>query len=196
MDRVWISRLRWRLRGAWLWPAFTLLTLGDGLALHTWPVSGLRTDLVPALLLAAGVNIAVVATAAPLVARVIRRRRADLPRMIAADYAGVALLGLLAIVWITMGLLHRGDVQAERRASARALDLMRAAVAHHAPRAVRANVALAETIRVDPSRLYRSCIPTETPDRPWCVLVHLDTQPPRVVFSGHEPNRYWGPRSG
>lgn len=196
MDRVWISRLRWRLRGAWLWPAFTLLTVVDGLAVHTWPVSGLRTELVPAMILAAGVNIAMLATGAPLVARAVRRRRADLPKMIAADYAGVALLGLVAVVWVTAGLLHRGEVQSERRASTRALALMRVAVAHDAPRAVRANVALADTIRVDPSRLYRSCIPTATPDRPWCVVVHLDTQPPRVVFSGHEPNRYWGPRNG
>lgn len=196
MDRVWISRLRWRLRGAWLWPTFALLTVVDGVALHTWPVAGLRTDLVPALLLAGAVNIAVVGLIAPLVARVVRRRRADLPKMIAADYAGVALLGLLAVMWVTVGLLHRRDIQAERRASDHALALMRAAVAQDAPPGVRANVALAETIRIDPSRLYRSCIPTGRPDRPWCVLVHLDTEPPRVIFSGHEPNRYWEPRGG
>ena len=29
-DRVWPSRLRWRIHGARLWPLFTLLTVVDG----------------------------------------------------------------------------------------------------------------------------------------------------------------------
>ena len=34
VDRFWTRRLRWRLVGAWRWPAFALFTVVDGLVLH------------------------------------------------------------------------------------------------------------------------------------------------------------------
>ena len=34
VERVWHRRLRWRLRGAWQWPAFVALTLVDGDPAH------------------------------------------------------------------------------------------------------------------------------------------------------------------
>ncbi len=49
-DRV--RRLRWRLRGAVLWPTFAVLTVADGVLLHLLPIAGDVIGLVPALLLA------------------------------------------------------------------------------------------------------------------------------------------------
>src|SRR5436305_614852 len=40
MERVWASRLRWRLRGAWLAPLVALLTLADALLIHWRPLAG------------------------------------------------------------------------------------------------------------------------------------------------------------
>lgn len=35
-----LTRLRWRVRGAWQWPAFVLLTLADAALLHWLPLAG------------------------------------------------------------------------------------------------------------------------------------------------------------
>src|SRR4051794_41846030 len=39
---LWVTRLRWRMRGAWLWPAFIALTVAEGVALDLLPISGDR----------------------------------------------------------------------------------------------------------------------------------------------------------
>ena len=39
-ERFWPARIRWRLRGAWMWPSFVAVTLLDGLILHLLPRSG------------------------------------------------------------------------------------------------------------------------------------------------------------
>ena len=36
-ERLWLARLRWRMRGAWLWPAFFGLTAVDGALIQIWP---------------------------------------------------------------------------------------------------------------------------------------------------------------
>src|SRR5213076_1553554 len=80
MERASLTRLRWRLRGAWMWPAFVALTVADALLLHQLPIATDGVDVVPALLLAGFLNLVVVAVAAPLAGRLLRRRRPDLPR--------------------------------------------------------------------------------------------------------------------
>src|SRR5947207_71023 len=40
MERVWASRLRWRLTGATQWPAFALFVIGDAVLLHLLPIAG------------------------------------------------------------------------------------------------------------------------------------------------------------
>ena len=42
MERVWASRLRWRLRGATLGPAFVAFVVADAVVLHYRPISGDR----------------------------------------------------------------------------------------------------------------------------------------------------------
>ena len=46
-ERFWPTRVRWRLRGAWMWPTFVALTLLDGLVLHLLPPVGTGVDLSP-----------------------------------------------------------------------------------------------------------------------------------------------------
>src|SRR3954471_3228868 len=107
-ERVWPRRLRWRLRGAWQWPAFIVLTLVDGVLLARLPpYSGGPPAVFPGVLLAAFANLLAVAVFAPLVGRAVRRHRPDLPRMVAADYAGAWLLTAIAAVIFAAGLAHR-----------------------------------------------------------------------------------------
>ena len=97
VERVWHRRLRWRMRGAWMWPAFLVLTLADGILLSELPpYEGAPPAVFPGVLLALFANLLAVAVLAPFAGRALRRRRPDLPRMIAADYAGAGLLALIA----------------------------------------------------------------------------------------------------
>ena len=188
--------MRWRMRGAWLWPAFVGLTVLDGLMVHALPVSGQGTGLIPALLLAGFINLGAVALIGPLAARLLRRRRRDLPQIVALDYAGTTLLALVLTGLVVVGALHHGDVTRENRATEFAAGAARNYVARHGPREYRSNRTGSSTLRVDPGRLYRTCIAGPNPERPFCVVVHLDTQPPRLVADGHEPNSSWAPVRG
>src|SRR3954453_12970487 len=81
MQRPDLPRLRWRLRGAWQWPTFGLLTLAEAILLNRLPVWGNGPGgFFPGLLLAGCLNLIVVAVLAPLVARLVRPRPRDLPR--------------------------------------------------------------------------------------------------------------------
>lgn len=191
-----LTRLRWRLRGAWLWPAFAVGTLAAGLFLHARPLTGLRTDLVPALLLAGFLNLGAVALAATIGAVLLRRARPDLPRVVAADSAGAVAVVVVSLALVVGGLVHHGAVARESRDTARALSFIRLAVLRSGPPAARRNIEAADTIRVDAGKVYRSCVPTGNAARPYCVIVHLDVSPPRVVADGHEPNGSWMARGG
>ena len=46
MEGAWLARLRWRQRGAWLWPTFAVLTVVDGFLLHALPAAGSTQTLV------------------------------------------------------------------------------------------------------------------------------------------------------
>src|SRR4051794_37127425 len=119
MEQVWASRLRWRLRGATLWPAFAAFVVGDAVLMHFRPISGDRgPDWFPAVLLSGFFNLAVVAVAAPLAGLLLRRRRRDLPQVIAGDRAGTVLLGVLAAVLVAIGIANHGTAGGRRAALA------------------------------------------------------------------------------
>src|SRR5215212_203509 len=57
-ETVWYTRLRWRMRGAWLWPAFVGLTVIDGVLINRLPPYGWTPPgIVGALLLAGFANL-------------------------------------------------------------------------------------------------------------------------------------------
>src|SRR3954471_166147 len=113
-------RLRWRLRGAWLWPAFALLTVVDAVLAARLPFQGEGADAFGAVLFAGFLNLLAVALVAPLAGFALRRRRRDLPSFIARDYAGTALLVFIAGALLAGGLAHRSALAA-RRADKRAV---------------------------------------------------------------------------
>jgi hypothetical protein len=188
LHRLWPSRLRWRLRGAWLWPSFVALTLADGILLTRLPFYGDGPGgVVPGVLLAGFANLFCVAVLAPLVGRRLRRRRPDLPKLIADDYAGTALVCLLAAGLVTAGLLYRPAVreqQADRRA---VLAAVHQYVASQAPE-YRAGLALVDARRLA-SDIYRACVPGADPRRPLCLMVDSDQRPAGVSLdSSRTPN--------
>src|ERR1700733_9302675 len=108
-------RLRWRLRGAWQWPLFGLLFVVDAVLGTQLPFHGTGPDTAGALLLSGFFNLVAVALGAPFLGMVLRRRRPDLPKLIARDYAGAALLGAVTLALLFGGLRHRSWLRQETR---------------------------------------------------------------------------------
>jgi hypothetical protein len=188
VERLWPRRLRWRMRGAWLWPAFFGLTVLDGLVIWKLPpYEGAPPGLVGGMLLAGFANLALIALVAPLVGRRLRRVRQDLPRLIAIDYAGTALVGMLAVLVVAAGLAHRPAVaakQAERDAVLAATrDYVREQAPEYAP-----GLAAVDSLQLSDDS-YRTCVPGNDPRRWLCLIVDTDQSPVGVVRDDSmEPN--------
>ena len=189
MERVWASRLRWRLRGAWLAPLLVLFTLGDALMLHALPLAGEDIDLFASLLLAGFFNLVAVAAIAPFAGIALRRLRPDLPQFVARNYAGAALVVLVAAALLTGGLLHHATVDRDRAALAVAHARGIAWIGAQAPAEFRNHIARADTIAIVAGSVYRTCAPGARPDRAWCVIVNARARFPHGIrFGGGEPN--------
>lgn len=192
---LWLTRLRWRLRGATMWPAFAAAIVVDAGLMQALPIAG---DGSPgpfaAVLLAGFFNLAVVAVGAPLAGRWLRRRRPALPKVVADDRAGTVLLATLAVVLATIGVTHRPAVREhEGDLLAQAASVRRFVLAQ-APPAYRANVDRMETAKQGPD-LYRTCVPGPDRARSFCVFVTTDQHPPGVTRDPDQtPNAvYFGP---
>lgn len=177
LDRV--RRIRWRLRGAWQWPLFAVMTVLDAALLHWLPLAGDGTGWVPALLLAGCLNLIAIAVLGGPGGWLLRRRRPDLPKIVADDYAGTALLGLVAVTFLVIGLVHRPQVVSGREAFADQSQAVRRWVLAHGDAFTRAHVDSADTITVD-TDLYRTCVPSPDPRRFTCVYVDTSSEPPVV----------------
>src|SRR4051812_12792691 len=133
-------RLRWRLRGAMLWPAFVAAVVVEAVLLDRLPVAGDRgPGLFAAVLLAGFANLVLVAVAAPLAGRWLRRRRPEMPAVIATDRAGAVLLAAGGALVVALGLLHHSTVQAARADMAAQAASARRFVIGQAPREFQAD---------------------------------------------------------
>ena len=176
-----LTRLRWRLRGAWLWPAFFALTVLDALVLGWLPIAGDDgTAFIPGLLLAGLLNLRAVALVAPLVGRRLRRRRPDLPKVVADDYAGAALVVLVALGLLGAGLAHRPTLLEARHDAAVQQLAAREYASRFAPAEFRANAAYSNSLKLEDD-LYRTCVPGDDPKRWFCVYVDTDSTPPGIT---------------
>ena len=162
-----------------MWPAYAALTIVDAALLHELPIATDGIAVVPAVLLAGFLNLLVVAVAAPLSGRLVRRRRPDLPRAVAADYAGAVLLALVTGALVLGGILHRPAVQRSQRDLRVQAAAARAFLIESAPAAVRARLRRADTIKLA-DRFYRTCVPERRPRRAFCVFVRTAQDPPVV----------------
>lgn len=176
-----LRRLRWRLLGAWLWPAFVVVTLLEVGLLHWLPIAGEGSGPIPALLLAGCLNVAAVALLGGLGSIGLRRLRPDLPKVVADDYAGLAALAAVGLAFLVAGVVHRPELNAEQEAFARQSMAVRLWVQANGDDFTRAHVDAADSVQVDRD-LYRTCVPGPDPDRRrWlCLIVDTSHQPPRV----------------
>jgi hypothetical protein len=188
-EALWQTRLRWRLRGAMLWPAFAAAVVVQAVLLEELPVSGDDgPGLFAAFLLAGFVNLCLVAVAAPLAGHWLRRRRPGMPTVIATDRAGAAVLAAACALVALLGLLHHSTVRAARDDLSAQGAAARRFVLSHAPREFQANAAHLDTVKHS-DHLYRTCVAGPDPARAFCVFVHTDQSPPGVTRDPDErPN--------
>lgn len=179
-ERLWPARLRWRLRGATLWPAFAVALVVDTVLLRVLPIAGEgEGPIFGALLLAGFFNLLTVAVLAPVAGHLLRRRRPALPRDVAQDRAGTALIGALALALAAGGLAHRPAVQRARDAFDRQAAAAREYLRANAPPEYRPNIALLNTWHQS-ADLFRTCVPGPDPDRWLCLFIRTDVSPPSV----------------
>ena len=181
IERLWWPRLRWRMRGAWQWPAFALLTPLDAVLLAELPFYARGPgSVVGGLLLATFANLLAVGVVGPLAGRRLRRARPDLPRLVASDYAGTAALVAITAGLLTGGLLHRPAVADEEADVAAAVAAGHEYAATHGGAEYRARLAGIDAMRIEDD-LYRACASSSDPDRALCVFVATDRRPARVT---------------
>jgi hypothetical protein len=177
-------RMRWRLRGAWMWPVFAVLTLVDAALIHTLPLAGEAATLVGGLLLGGFFNLLAIAVVAPLVAILVRRRRPDLPRVVAVDYVGTVLLLGVTTTFLAIGLSHRSTILASRDAMALQAGVASRYVAAQGSPDHRARVHEMTTLQFE-QQLYRTCVPGNDPDRWLCLFVDTSTSPAGVTLDAN-----------
>jgi hypothetical protein len=189
MDGAWLRRMRWRWRGAWLWPAFAAATIADALIGHALPASGDTESVAGALLAGLVLNLlAVILLSRPL-GMVLRRRRRDMPLLIARNYAGTLVVALVTGGFVAVGLAHHADVMSNRRAARDAIVRAQAFIGDRAPPTFRRNLQWVDMFAIEPGRIYRACVPSQDGRRTYCVIVDDRLPLQRSVrFSGYEPN--------
>jgi hypothetical protein len=183
------------MRGATLWPAFAVAVVADGVLLDELPITGDDgPGLFAAVILAGFANLIVVAVVAPFAGRWLRRRRPATPRVVAADQAGTALLGVVAVAILALGLAHRPAVRAAHDDLTAQAAWARRFVIGHAPREYQAGADHMNTWKQGP-RLYRTCAPGPDPSRAFCMIVDTTTSPPTVSADRDQrPNATVAPR--
>jgi hypothetical protein len=189
MEGGWLARARWRRSGAWLRPAFVGLTVLDAYIGTRLPVSGDSASFPGVLIAAVFLNlIAALALTLPLGA-LIRRRRPDLPTVVARDRAGTSAVVLVTVALLALGLVHRPAIQADRTALRDAIVRAMAFIGDRAPQQFRVNMSHPDTFTIQPTSVYRVCVPNGPRTQTYCVVVrpHMPFAQ-SVTFAGYEPN--------
>lgn len=180
-----MRRLRWRLAGALRWPLFAALTVVDAVLLMLRPIAGAGPSAVPALLLAMFFNLVAVAVLGRPAARLVRRRRPDLPPPVVEDRAGAALLCAVTAAIVAGGFAHAGAAADARRALAAQEAAVRAFVLAHGTARQRESLGAVDT-RQHADDYFRACVPGAPPV---CLLVDTSQDPPVVVVDAdRSPN--------
>jgi hypothetical protein len=187
--QAWLHRMRWRRRGAWMWPAFAAAFVADGLIGHWLPPSGETQTVLAAALMGLFLNLIGVAVLTLPLGAAVRRVRPDLPRVVARDYAGTIVVVAVTSVLLIAGLAHRPSVIAHRQARSDAIKRAQAWIGARAPDEFRRNLEFVSTYAIEPGNIYRVCVPSRQRTRTYCVVVK--TKMPfaqSVSFDGYESN--------
>ena len=187
-ERLWARRLQWRLRGAWMWPAYAVLTLLDAVILHELPPIRTGVDFIPALIVSSFTNLFLMGAVAPWLGKRLaqRERESDgngVPLAVRVeilkDRSAAALLGMATLGVLAAGLATRPLIVSETKDTERNAELVREHVIADAPHEIQRNVDTANTVRLEEG-YFRTCINYDDRTRAYCVFVDVDAEPPTV----------------
>ena len=189
MEAAWIARARWRWRGAWLWPAFVATALLDGVIATVRPFVGDRQSVAGGILAGLILNLLAVLFFSRAFGMLLRRRRGDLPSVVARNYGGTIAVLMVTLGLTAAGLARHGGIVARRQALSDAIVRSEAFIGARAPATFRANVRHTDTFTIQAGSVYRTCVPSPDATRSYCVIVKPRLPLARsVVFDGYEPN--------
>ena len=185
-ERLWVRRLRWRLRAAWQWPAYAVLTLLDAFILHELPPVRTGVDFIPGLIIASFTNLFLMGAVGPFLAKRLVRQEAPgavpptVRLEVLKDRAAAILLGLATLGLVAAGLATYPLRVNETDDLARNAELVEEYLPGNAPHEIQRNYETANTIRLEEG-YFRTCINYDDRTRVWCVFVDVDAEPPTVV---------------
>jgi len=189
MDGGLLARLRWRRSGAWMWPTFVVATVLDGVIVHARPMAGDGQSLIGGIVIAMVFNVIAILLLSRPFGAVVRRRRTDMPRVVARDYGGTAAIGLITLIMLGAGVAHHGTLTDEQHTLREAIVRAVAFIGDRAPAPFRAMADHTDTYTIQAGQIYRTCVPDRTLTRTYCVIVKPRMPLSRsVVFGGYEPN--------
>ena len=189
MEAAWLARMRWRRRGAWLWPTFAAATVLDGVLLHALPAAGTTQTLVGGIVAGMVFNVLAVLLLSRPLGVLVRRVRPDMPVVVARNYAGTFAVLFVTAVVLAIGVAHHATVVSQQRALDDAVMRAEAYIGARAPAEFRVNVDNSNTYTIQPGAVYRTCVSNRGGTRSYCVIVK--TRLPlaqSVVPAGSEPN--------
>src|SRR5690242_18833579 len=105
-----LARLRWRRRGAWLWPTFVVMTAADAVIGHELPPVGASQQIFAAALLGGIFNLLGVIVLSWPLSLALRRKRPDLPVFVARDYGGTFVVVAITAALLGTGIAHRSTI--------------------------------------------------------------------------------------
>jgi hypothetical protein len=189
MEGAWLARMRWRRRGAWLWPTFVVLTVVDGLLLHALPAAGTTQTVAGGILAGMVLNLLSVVLLSRPLGNLLRRRRRDMPVLVARNYGGAAAVGMVTVAMLVIGLAHHPTIVSQRRSLDDAIERAVAYIGDRAPDQFRVNVTHADTYTIQAGSVYRTCVPNRADTENYCVIVrtHMPLAS-SVTPDGHTPN--------
>jgi hypothetical protein len=193
-ERFWPARLRWRLRGATMWPAFIAVTVIDGLLMHLLPPIRTGVDLIPGILLATFANLFLIGAVAPFLARRLDARRPGPPappqaaREVLVDRIGTGLLAAGLVGVLAAGLAARPVVVSETEDTEENARAVRDYVLGSGNEELIRNLETANTIRLA-NGYFRTCIARDDRRRHFCLFVDTNERPTDITRDpSAEPN--------
>jgi hypothetical protein len=196
-ERFWTSRLRWRLRGAWQWPAFVVLTLVDAVVIDQLPpisTTGVDSGLnfVEGLLIATFGNLFLVGAAAPFLTKRLTARRIAVAaaegtaepsaaeRDVLRDRVATGLLVVGLAATLAAGLANRPVIVSETEATEDAGRAVLDYVERSGNEELRRNVETANIKRLG-TDYFRVCVARDDRARFFCLFVDTAVDPPKVT---------------
>ena len=202
-ERFWTRRLRWRLIGAWRWPAFGAAIVIDAVILHELPpLNAFQTE--PgdlnwpvAFILSGFGNLALLAIADALgrFAESKRRQRGiDDPHVaVQTDRMAVAALAVGVVGVLAWGLGTQETAVTETEATQRNAEAVHDWVLANGTAEYRRNLQTANTERLAEG-YFRTCVADDSRRRFLCLFVDTKKDPPEVVRDPSTlPNENRGP---